>query len=64
MSANRLLTKLIFVAAFLVLAATTTPLVRAQGSGVEALALPPVEVERIIKSFTTKEREFRLALNQ
>jgi hypothetical protein len=40
------------------------PLVSAQGSSIAASDLPPGEVERIIRTFTTKELEFRKALNE
>jgi hypothetical protein len=40
------------------------PLVSAQGSSMAASDLPPAEVERIIRAFTTKEMEFRKALNE
>lgn len=40
------------------------PLVSAQEPATAASDLPPAEVERIIKAFTTKELEFRTALNQ
>ncbi len=55
---------LTFLAAvFLVLSAGTS-LVRAQGIGTGNGALSPPEVERIIKTFTTKEAQFRHALNE
>jgi muconolactone delta-isomerase len=59
-----LLKELIFIAAFFIPFSGTAPIVRAQGSAVDAGALPPAEVERIIKAFTTKEGQFRHALNE
>lgn len=52
------------IAAFLFLFLSTAPLAWAQDSGNNSGALPQAEVDRIVKSFTTKEREFRQALNQ
>src|SRR5687768_11077570 len=43
---------------------STTSLVWAQASVDTSGGLPPAEVERIIKTFTTKEGQFRQALNQ
>jgi hypothetical protein len=40
------------------------PMVSAQGSAMPSPDLPPTEVERIIRTFTTKEAEFRKALNE
>jgi hypothetical protein len=40
------------------------PMVSAQGSAMASPDLPPTEVERIIRTFTTKEMEFRKALNE
>jgi len=54
----------IFPAAFLFLFFSSVLLVSAQDLGTNAGALPPAEVERIIKTFTAKERQFREALNQ
>jgi len=64
MTAQRSLGKLIFVATLLAVFSAVGPLVRAQGTGVTGSAMAPAEVERIIKSFTTKESQFRHALNQ
>ena len=64
MSTKRLLRALTLVAAFFILYFSTAPIVPAQGSGADAGTLPPAEVERIIKSFTTKESQFRKALNE
>jgi hypothetical protein len=54
----------ILVLAFLLLFVSTTSLVRAQGSGSSSGSLSQAEVDRIIKSFTEKEAQFRKALNQ
>lgn len=50
------------IALFVFLAAA--PMVSAQGSAMASPDLPPAEVERIIRTFTNKELEFRQALNQ
>jgi hypothetical protein len=50
--------------AFLLLFVSTASLVRAQGSGNSSGSLSQAEVDRIIKSFTEKEAQFRKALNQ
>lgn len=50
--------------AFLFIFLTAAPLAFAQGSAVASNDLPPAEVERIIRTFTNKELEFRQALNQ
>ena len=55
-------TRIILIAALFVLSFPTY-FVSAQGSG-NGSELPPAEVERIIKSFTAKEAEFRRALNE
>jgi len=55
--------KSLFLAAILTLFASA-PLVWAQGPGANSGALPQAEVDRIIKSFTAKETQFRQALNQ
>jgi muconolactone delta-isomerase len=67
MSTKRLLKEPIFLAAILVLSSLSAPVVLAQtqtsaanGGG----AISQAEVERIIKAFTTKETQFRQALNQ
>jgi hypothetical protein len=52
----------IIVAAVLFLFLSTDAL-RAQDSGATSGTLPAAEVERIIKTFTAKERQFRNALN-
>jgi hypothetical protein len=48
----------------ILLFATIAPTVFAQGSASNSGDLPQAEVDRIIRAFTAKEREFRLALNQ
>lgn len=52
------------VISFLFLLFVGAPLVLAQNSVAPASDMPPAEVERILKAFTAKETEFRLALNQ
>lgn len=66
MSTKRLLKEPIFLAAILVLSSLSGPVVLAQTqtSAANGEAIPPAEVERIIKAFTTKETQFRQALNQ
>ncbi len=64
MCTKRLLRELLFLAAFFILYSATAPFVWAQASGANAGALPPDEVERIVKTFTTKEAQFRRALNE
>lgn len=64
MSAKQSVKSRIFQTAFLFLVLSSVPPVPAQNSGASSAALPPAEVERIIKAFTTKEGQFRLALNQ
>ena len=63
MSAKTSLKSRVFPATFLFLFLTSAPLVFAQGSGPDSGALPAAEVERIIKTFTAKESQFRQALN-
>lgn len=55
-------TRNLLIAAFFVLSFPTY-FASAQGSG-NGSELPPAQVERIIKSFTAKEGEFRRALNE
>ena len=55
-------TRNLLIAAFFVLSFPTY-FVSAQGSG-NGSDLPPAEVDRIIRSFTAKEAEFRRALNE
>ena len=52
------------IAAFLFLLLSTAPLAWAQDSGNNSGALSQAEVDRIIKNFTTKEGQFRHALNE
>src|SRR6185369_14788254 len=65
MNMKRLLKEPVFLAAILVLSSLAGPIVRAQtpsaGSGG---SISPAEVDRIIKAFTTKEIQFRHALNE
>ncbi|MFN2516663.1 MAG: hypothetical protein ABR556_10675 [Pyrinomonadaceae bacterium] len=48
---------------FIVLAGIATVFAQGSGSGSSPDALPPAEVSRIITAFTTKEAQFRQALN-
>jgi len=64
MSARILIKKQILVLAFLLLHLSTAPLVWAQGSGNDSGSLSRAEVDRIIKTFTAKESQFRQALNE
>ncbi len=43
---------------------TAAPPVSAQGSALNSPDLPPAEVDRIIRAFTSKEAQFRTALNE
>jgi hypothetical protein len=63
MSAKNSVKRPIFSAVFLFFSLASVPLVLAQGSGASSGALPPAEVERIIKAFSAKESQFRQALN-
>ena len=66
MSTKRLLKEPVFLAAILVLSSLSAPVIwaQAQTSGASGGALPQAEIERIIKTFTTKETQFRHALNE
>ena len=64
MSTKQLLTGIMLLPACLILFSLTAPPVWAQASGTSAGSLPSAEVERIIKTFTAKESQFRQALNQ
>ncbi len=64
MSAKKPVNWQISILVFLLLILSTTPLVRAQGSGGNAGSLSQAEVNRIINTFTGKETQFRQALNQ
>jgi len=64
MSTKRLLIRLISVAAFIVLFSSAVTLVRAQTSAAERGTLSSAEVDQMIKAFTTKESQFRKALNE
>jgi hypothetical protein len=59
-----LIKKKILVFAFLLLFLSTAARVWAQGSNNNSGSLPQAEVDRIIKTFTAKEGQFRQALNQ
>jgi len=66
MSTKRLLKEPVFLAAILVLSSLSAPVIwaQAQTSGASGGALSQAEIERIIKTFTTKETQFRHALNE
>jgi hypothetical protein len=66
MSTKRLLKESVFLAAILVLSSLSAPVIWAQtqASGANSGALTQAEIERIIKTFTTKETQFRHALNE
>jgi muconolactone delta-isomerase len=65
MSTKLWLKEPIFLAAILVLSSLSTPVwAQAQTSGPNSAAIPPAEVERIIRAFTAKESQFRHALNE
>jgi hypothetical protein len=64
MRINRSIKRWAFAAAFFLFTFSTGPLCRAQESGPNSGALPPAEVERIVKAFTTREGQFRHALNE
>ena len=63
MSTKRLLKEPIFLAAILVLSSVSAPVVLAQTQA-SGGTISPAEVERIIKTFTGKETQFRRALNE
>lgn len=54
----------VFLIALLFAFLAAVPLVSAQGSAIAPAELSPVEIERIIRTFTSKEVEFRNALNE
>jgi muconolactone delta-isomerase len=64
MSAKKPLKWGIFPAVLLFIFLSSASFVRAQGLGGNSGALTPVEIERIVNTFTAKERQFRQALNQ
>jgi hypothetical protein len=64
MSAKRLTKRQILVLAFLLFFLSTASLVWAQGSGNSSASPSQAEVDRIIKTFTAKETQFRKALNE
>ena len=59
---SRSIKRRVLAAAFLFVTFSTGPIARAQESS-NSGTLPAVEVERIIKAFTTREGQFRQALN-
>jgi hypothetical protein len=66
MSTKRLLKESVFLAAILALFSLSAPVIRAQtqASAANGGAISAAEIERIIKTFTTKETQFRHALNE
>ncbi len=64
MSIKRFSTALVSVAALLIVFSSTVPVVCAQAPGADVGSPPPAEVERIIRTFTAKETQFRRALNE
>jgi hypothetical protein len=67
MSTKRLMKEPIFLTAILLLSSLSAPVVLAQTQATGANgggAISPAEVERIIKTFTGKETQFRRALNE
>lgn len=62
MSAKTSASGLLLIAAFLLFFVATTP--PASGQVTNAGAPPQIEVDRLIKSFTSKEAQFRQALNE
>ena len=64
MSTRRLLRELTFVVGILFVFSAASPLIHAQGTGVINAPLTPAEAQRIIQTFTTKESQFRRALNE
>lgn len=64
MGKRRFLKELILTAAFFTLVSATAHSAFGQGSGADANTLAPTEIERIIKTFTARETQFRRALNE
>jgi hypothetical protein len=64
MTIRKSLLQLTLVAALLTVSGAFTSLVHAQSDGFTSGTLPPAEVERIINAFTTKESQFRRALDE
>jgi muconolactone delta-isomerase len=64
MSAKRPTNRWILAGAFLLLFVSTAPLEWAQDLSNNSGALPQTEVDRIVKTFTAKEGQFRRALNE
>lgn len=63
MSTKRLRVGLLFLATFII-SFSVTPLASAQAAAANSGALSQAEVDRIVKEFTTKEGQFRHALNE
>ncbi|HEV7744135.1 MAG TPA: hypothetical protein VGO56_03985 [Pyrinomonadaceae bacterium] len=63
MSTKRLRVGLLFLAAFII-SFSVTPLANAQAAIANSGTLSQAEVDRIVKQFTTKEGQFRHALNE
>ena len=64
MSKLRLIKKHSFFAAFFCLLLAAGASIFGQDAGPTSATLPPAEVERIVRTFTNNERQFRTALNQ
>ena len=66
MSTKRMLRESVFLAAILGLFSLSAPVIRAQtqASAANGGAISAAEIERIIKTFTAKETQFRHALNE
>src|SRR6185503_1100873 len=66
MNTQRWLRELLFLAAISILSTAAAPhvLAQTQTSGTNGGAVSQAEVDRIIKAFTTKESQFRHALNE
>ncbi len=64
MSATRPAKRQILIIVFVLLLLLPASLVKAQGSGNSSASPSPTEVDRIIKTFTAKETQFRRALNE
>jgi muconolactone delta-isomerase len=64
MSAKRLAKRQILILAFLLLLLSPASLVKAQASGTSSGLPSQAEIDRIIRTFTAKETQFRRALNE
>jgi hypothetical protein len=64
MGKKRFLKEIILTAAFFTLVSAAAHSAFGQGAGAEAGALAPTEIDRIIKTFTARETQFRRALNE